>query len=258
MKKENCVVRYAVVENEPLAVMELESLLKTLRPEWERMFVSETVEDSVRLFKSGVCPDLIFMDIELDDGDSFDIFRQVDVDSPIIFITAYDSFCLQAFKVNSVDYLLKPLDVNDLGVAITKFEKCGINKINEETLHQVSAGRRPASRILIASGDRYGFIASGQVAWFVSEDKYVFVVTHDGKKYMTTYATLGDVERDMDPVRFHRLSRKFICTPEAIESVSKYFKGRLKCHLRASGITEQTLVSSDKREEFLSWLGAGG
>lgn len=248
-------VRYGIIENERLALAELKRMIGLLRPEWEIVFTGETVEEAIAFFRSEPDVDIIFLDIELDDGSSFDIFKSVEVNLPIIFTTAYDEFCLQAFKVNSIDYLLKPLSLEDLAQAIAKFEKGRISTVPANKLAELR--NKTASRILIASGDRYSFINIEDVAWFMSEDKYVFAVTTEGKRHLISYPSLGDLEKDLDETDFFRITRKYIVRVSAIESVSKFLKGRLYCHLKAGDSAENVLIRAERRDEFLQWLGAG-
>lgn len=248
-------VRYMIIENEPFAMNELETLVSRLRPDWQLIHTAETVEDSVRLLKEYPQPDLIFMDIELDDGIAFDIFKQIDIDSSIIFTTAYDSFCLKAFKVNSIDYILKPIDTSELLNAILKFEKQGI--ISGFDTSVLTRRQRRIDRVLVNSGDKYTYIKITDIAWFVSDSKYVFAVCHDGSSVLVKSESLDALEPDLDESDFYRISRKYICSHRAISSVSKFFKGRLRCVLKAGEAEEEGLISATKREQFLQWFGFG-
>lgn len=245
-------MKYAIIENEPLALRELQKNIEMLRPEWELVFTGETVEAAVDFFRANPEVDICFLDIELDDGNSFEIFKQVEVLTPVIFTTAYDTYVLEAFKTNSIDYLLKPFSFSNLAAAVQKLEKCRIRPVGTKRML-----RKTVDRILISLGDRYSYVKCDEIYWLMSEDKYVFAVTRDGASHITSYVSLGNAEKDFDPMLFYRISRKYLVRIDAIKSVSKFFKGRLYCTLESGQLKENVIISAEKRDEFLQWYGYG-
>lgn len=256
-------MRYAIIENEAFARMHLQDIISRLRPEAALVFTCESVEESVEMLSRHRDLDLIFMDIELVDGTCFDIFESTVVSSPVIFTTAYDRYALKAFKVNSVDYILKPIMEGDVEFALSKYEasRAASPSIDYksllETLLPPSAAAEKAypQRILVASGDNYSYVPVQEIAWLFSEDRYVFLYLHGGTKKMTDLTNLGKAEQMLDPKSFFRISRNIIASITAVKTTSKYFKGRLKIALSAGSIEEKVILSATKRSDFLNWLG---
>lgn len=256
-------MNYIIIENERLALDLIKTLIKRVRPQWELAYTAATVEDAVNFFKTNPDIDLCFMDIELNDGDCFCIFEEVEIGAPVIFTTAYDEFMLKAFKVHSVDYLLKPILETDVEKAILKFERyyAGRRSVNKELYHHLKelseAKRQTPSlrRVLTVAGDNYNFVPVENIAWLVSEDKYVYVVDLEGNRRMTTFSTLSEASELLSRDSFFCLRRNLICSATAIKGVSKYFKGRLKVRLQSGSHEVEAVVSSEKRQEFLNWLG---
>ena len=252
--KENMSVKYAIVENERYALENLKLVVSQLRPDYELVFTAESVEECVAFFGSQPECDLVFMDIELTDSNCFEIFNKVEVNIPLIFTTAYDEFTLQAFKLNSIDYLLKPIQDEEVRAAIEKFERLR-RKIDYSRIAPVMLQQKKRSRLLVNIGDTYTYIAISDVAFFTSEDKYVTVYQTDGRHYVTDYKSLTDLLPTLDPQRFFPLSRSVVASIGSISSVSKHFAGRLKVEVRAGAASQVAVVSSAKKREFLAWLG---
>lgn len=249
-------MNYVIIENEAYALENLKHSIAGLRPAWQLVFTAESVEQTVAFLRSRPAIDLIFMDIELVDGTCFDIFRQVKVETPIIFTTAYDDFAIQAFKVNSVDYLLKPIGELALSEAIIKYERLTSHpNIDYQTLLAHMSRPPGRQRILISSGDTFGYVMIDDVAFFVSEDKYVYAVMRNGQRRMTNFSNLAEVEAIVDNTRFTQVSRSIIASIESIGKVSKYFNGRLKVQVCAGGEVQEAVVSAARRQVFLDWLG---
>ncbi len=261
-------MKYIIIENEPIALEQLKRIISSLRPDWELTFTTATVKGAVDFFTQGNNVDLCFMDIDLNDGDCFKIFESIEIVTPVIFTTAYSEFTLRAFKEHSLDYLLKPIIKNDVEKAIQKFEKFYVNTKEEgkenhnenyqkltETLSTKNKSAK-AKRVLTVSGDSYGFLNINMVAWFLSEDRYIFAIDFSGHKYMTTLSTLADVIDSFGEINFFRIQRNILCSPESIKGVSKYFKGRLSVKLQAGKEELKVVVSADRRADFLTWLGA--
>jgi len=256
-------MKYAIIENERLALDLMKAIMKRVRPQWELAFTAANVSETINFFKTMPEVDICFMDIELNDGDCFSIFEEIELNIPIIFTTAYDEFMLKAFKVNSIDYLLKPILETDVEQAVLKYERYYAQREHSNTdiyrklkeLADTNRNRPSLKRVLTVSGDRYNFVSSDNIAWLVSEDKYVYVVDLNGNRRMTTFATLGEAGDLLNQDSFFVLRRNLICSTAAIKSVCRYFKGRLKVTLHAGADEIEVVVSADKRQTFLNWLG---
>lgn len=253
-------MKYAVIENEEFARLSLCKMLEELRPDWELVFTAESVEETIEELQSGNnYPEMIFMDIELDDGSCFDIFKQIAITCPIVFTTAFENFALQAFEVNSVGYLLKPITLEKLTKMLVKIEGLGrslSSSVGTETAAKATAPAIPKhGRILISHRDSYSFISSDEVAFFTAEDKCVTVTLKNGTTYLTDFATLSDCMNVLDPNRFFHLSRNTVVNIDCISKVTKYFKGRLNVDINAAAATQTVTVSAARKIEFLNWLG---
>lgn len=250
------IIKYAIVENEEFASLHLYKLIHTLHPEFELVFATDSVEETVKQLRLHPELDLIFMDIELDDGNCFEIFRQVDTEIPVIFTTAYDSYAIRAFKVNSIDYLLKPITEDDVEVAVNQFLK--FPKRLSDVKELMRGLPSDHNRILISSGDAYSFVRLDEVAWIIAEDKCISLVLFDGKEVLTSMSSLADVSQYVDRGNFFQISRSIMASIDSISKVSKYFKGRLIVELKAGGTTRRETVSALRRNDFLNWMGHTG
>lgn len=252
---------YIIVEDEFYALENLRRTISSLRPQWQPVFTAESVAETVRFFSQGGRCDLAFMDIELVDGNCFDIFSQTDVDVPVIFTTAYDQYAIKAFKVNSVDYLLKPVSEEAALGAVLKFEKnreAGRAGWGELMARLSVIGRQHGrDRLLISRGDEYTYVNVEEVAYFVSEEKYVFAVDFKGSRMITEYTNLNVLAEDIGPKRFFRCSRNLVISLESIRHVRKYFNGRLKITVKDGQQTISAVVSAARRDDFLKWFGGG-
>lgn len=260
-------MNYIIIENEPIARETMIEMCRDIRPGWNLIATLEGISDTLEFLSDNIDRvDLALFDIELVDGNCFEIFRQTEVNFPVIFTTAYEEYILRAFKVNSLDYILKPITMSALRTAFDKYDRLYgetaekfDSTIYKQLLESIN-GQRPkqlCTRILTNSGDKYGYVNINDVAYFISEDKYSFAVTFDGRKLFTTYLSLTDIENDIDETHFFRLSRSIITNIDAIESVSKYFGGRLMVTLKTAEQSERIMVSSARRKQFLKWLGSG-
>lgn len=252
-------IKYAIIENEEFARINLQNVISAMRPDYRCVFTAESVEECVDYFSRKPEVQLIFMDIELDDGDCFELFRNVKIEIPVIFTTAYDKYAVRAFKVNGIDYLLKPISEKDVSDAIDRFEKkAGSFPLPDAkpALEELSA-RRKRSRVLINSGDTYSFIHTDEVVC-VAEDKYVSIMLNNGKRKLTDFASLGEIMEVLDENVFFQISRSVVTSIDAIGRISKYFKGRLRVELTAGTETHTETVSAARRPEFLEWLGHTG
>lgn len=221
-------MKVLVIENEIPAQEELVRILRKHFPNIEIVDIIGSVRDSVEWLRNNTA-DLIFMDIQLLDGCCFDIFDVVEVRTPIIFTTAYDQYALKAFKVNSVDYLLKPVDEDELVAAVRKmdYKYDNIRNLIESYMPTV----RYKARISVKTGDIYRFLLIDEVAYFISEDGFTYAVTNNETKHIVDY-TISSLETQLDPKRFFRLSRGCIVSIDSIEKITAYFNSRLKVTLK--------------------------
>lgn len=254
-------MKILIIEDEPLAQQELKRLLGQTGHEFEVLDCIDTVEDSVSWFRENKPPDLVFLDIQLADGLSFEIFNQVKVDAPVIFTTAFDEYAIKAFKLNSIDYLLKPVKLEELNEALEKLRKLkkqfssDTGALDEDRLQKVLSmlsGERHKSRFLVRMGDQILTVPVEQIAYFFAEENVVFLMERSGRKYIIDH-TLENLEKLVDPSKFFRLNRSFLSSIGSIKKVSKYFNSRLAVDLDpATG--ERVLVSRKKVPEFMEWL----
>ncbi|MCD8385859.1 MAG: LytTR family DNA-binding domain-containing protein [Bacteroidales bacterium] len=240
-------MRIAIFEDEAISREQLKRSLLRLRPEIEVDFESDSLADAIEYFDNSPDIDLAFMDIELADGNCFDIFSRANVNVPIVFTTAYSEYALQAFKTDSIDYLLKPIGDADLLMALNKFQR-------RQRQTQVSATSAP-KRLLCNSGDNYFSIPAEEIAWLQSEDKYVVAVTNEGEKRLALSNNLSAISKQLVENDFFQISRNCTVAIRAIAKVSKYFRGRLSVTLRAGAVTERVTVSALRRDQFLRWYG---
>ena len=257
-------MKVLIIEDEPLAQQELRRLLTKCAPQVEVMTCLDSVEDSVEwLSNAPEPPDLIFLDIQLSDGSSFGIFEQITVAVPVIFTTAYNEYALQAFRVNSIDYLLKPIEEEALGAALQKLSSLkdqfgGKNNAALSSQQLDNLLRQPRAdyktRFLTTLGDRIRYVPVEQIAYFFAEDNTVYLVTQDRKKYVLDY-TLDHLETLVDPKHFFRITRKYLAHIAAIGEVSRYFNSRLKVGL-VPATDDEILISRVRVPGFLAWMGA--
>lgn len=247
-------MKVVIVEDERLAAEKLQRTLKLVDSEIEIIKVLETVEESVNWFSENSSPDLIFMDIQLDDGISFEIFDSVKIESPVIFTTAFDEYAIRAFKVNSVDYLLKPIEKQALETALEKFKniysgkEIGI-KISK-VIEQISKSYK--SRFLVKVGIHYQSVPIENISCFFVEERCSFLKTKNGKNYDLDYS-LDQIHKLVDPELFFRINRNFIVNMNSIIEILSYSTSRLKLKLETSS-SEDLTVSRDKVADFKRWM----
>ncbi len=215
-----------------------------------------TVADTVAALKIQQ-PDLLVMDIQLADGNSFLIFSQVDVHCPIIFTTAFNEYAIDAFKQNSIDYLLKPVKEAELNAAIAKYKKlhtkpAGMPDWNNVIQYMTQAAKNYKQRFAVRYGEHIKTIETTGVAYFFTENKASFLITKDNKKYIIDY-NLDQLENSLDPKRFFRINRQFIISIESIAEMLTYSKARVLIHLNPATKLE-TIVSSERAASFKQWL----
>lgn len=255
-----------IVEDEELAVRKLQKLLREVSPTLSVMGVTASIDDTVAWLENHRAtgqpdPDLIFLDIELADGQSFEIFERTPVRSTVIFTTSYDEYALQAFKVNSIDYLLKPVQRDDLQRSLQKYEDLRGQTVEapalkiEKLLQQlhVQTPRSYRQRFLVRQGQRMLSVEVGDIAYFYTDERYSFFTMHSGQKFLVDY-TLDELADALDPNRFFRINRGVLITHQAVEQIQPYFGNRLALSLRPI-FDKEALVSREKVSDFKQWMG---
>ena len=245
-------MKVVIVEDERLASKRLEYLLHKVEPGMEVLQILESVDDAVNWFSQNPKPDLIFMDIQLDDGISFEIFDAIKIDCPVIFTTAYNEYAIRAFKVNSVDYLLKPIEQEALEKAIQKFKKLFAEHYDFEekiakVFGQISAKYK--SRFFVKVGIRYQSIPVENICCFFVEERNTFLKTKQDKTYDLDYS-LEHLQNILDPSLFFRINRNYLVSINYIDDIIGYSTNRLKLKM---GKTE-LIVSREKVAEFKFWM----
>lgn len=248
-----------IIEDEQLAAEALGAIIKKLRPKTKILATLGFIKEAVQWLMLHQTPDLIFCDIQLSDGNSFEIFRRVDVKCPIIFTTAYDQYAIEAFKVNSVDYLLKPIMEEDVAKALKKHEDLqkhhlAQDLVNLQDLLQASQATQPSARtrFLVKQGQAIKAVPIEEVACFLAEEGVVFLITFQGKKFIINN-TLDQLEGQLDKLKFFRANRQFIVSIDAVQEVRPYFKGRLFLKTKPPIEMEQ-IVSTNRVAAFKQWL----
>lgn len=245
-----------IIEDEVVAAENLERLVTSIDKDINIIAVLQTVEESVEWFKENEHPDIVFMDIHLADGESFAIFNETEIRSPIIFTTAYDEYALKAFDVNSVDYLLKPINARSLNRALKKLEKISFQDNNNDIVEQIIQSINQTKtnykkHFLIPHRDKLIPLPVDDIAYVFSEMKVANVVSFDNKKY-TIDTSLDEMMRQLDPSRFFRANRQFIVSHRSIADLSIWFGGKLAVNLSVP-THERIIVSRAKNNEFKEW-----
>ncbi|WP_256007135.1 LytR/AlgR family response regulator transcription factor [Pedobacter deserti] len=241
-----------IIEDEALAADTLSRMLLDINPNIQILDVLGTVEAAVQ-WLSRHKAELIFMDIHLGDGESFQIFRQIDVQSPVIFTTAYDQYTLKAFKNQGIDYLLKPFEEDDLRAALLKLYNIRRIPAGPAEKHN-DPGRDVRNRFMVKSGRLIKSIRSDDIAYFMAEDKYLFLVSHQGQQYIID-ETVANLEPQLDQKTFYRINRKFIINIKAIREMYTLSRNRIRIILDPvpTGATD-VIVSEERAESFKAWL----
>jgi two-component system, LytTR family, response regulator len=251
-----------IIEDEDLAVETLVRQIKKLDTPVEVVATLDSVKTAVAWLKANPAPDLAFFDIQLADGLSFEIFEQANVAFPVIFVTAFDAYALRAFKVNSIDYLLKPVEVDALRLAFDKLKMLqkptasAHPTLDLAVIQQMLARTTPKykTRFMVKVGEKLVAFTTDEIEYFFGENKIVWLRLKNGRKYVVDY-TLEELEDLLDPEQFFRLNRKYITTFGAIDETVAYTNSRLKVKLNNPVDNEDILVSREKAEEFRVWLG---
>lgn len=246
-------MKIVIVEDEAAAARRLQKLVEEISPETECMARLDSIEDTINWIDHHDPPDLFFFDIHLADGSCFEIFNHVQIERPVIFTTAYDQYAIQAFKVNALDYLLKPIKKAELETALEKFRRWDSRtKVDYEKLSRALHPEKTPTRFLIRFGQNLRLVSSKDAAYFYTEDRITFVITHEGKRYPLDY-TLDKLDEMLDDHVFFRINRQFIIHVDAIDEMHAYSKSRVKIDLKPPCDLD-TVVSTERSPHFKRWL----
>ena len=246
-----------IIEDEKPSARRLQRMLKILNMEAQTMLHS--VEESIKWFEDNKHPDLIFLDIQLSDGLSFEIFESIEIKSAVIFTTAYDEYALQAFKLNSIDYLLKPIDEDDLAIAVKKYQErlpqkqavtLDFNDIKKLLVNPID--REYKKRFSVKVGQHLKLINIDDIECFYSENKGTYLYTIEGRNYLLD-TTLEYLENELEPQTFFRINRKFFVNINAIKDMVSYTNSRLQIKLNAYN-EQEVIVARERVKDFRAWL----
>ncbi len=248
-----------IIEDEKSNSSRLLRLVSKIAPDFEILCILESVEDAVIWFANNPAPGLIFMDIQLSDGLSFEIFETINIESPVIFTTAYDEYAIRAFKVNSIDYLLKPIDPEELQRAIEKFRKSEVftsgflmNQINGLVKSLTSGGNSYKARFLVRYRNTFISILTEEIALFIVQNQLVYLHTMDGRKFLIE-VFLDNLEKCLNPEKFFRINRQIIVNIQGIKLIVDHPGNRLRLQMSASSENEM-IVSREKVAAFKIWM----
>ncbi|KAA2218116.1 LytR/AlgR family response regulator transcription factor [Maribacter flavus] len=248
-------MKILIIEDEARAASQLQRMLTTCGFEYDLLDIIDTVEDSIQWFQGNAAPDLVFMDIQLADGLSFEIFQKIEIEAPIIFTTAFDQYAIQAFRVNSVDYLLKPIQDADLKRALDKFNRSNKpNTLDPSVLRQLLSSFQMTPKregILVKDGSGFFQIKVSELLYCYSEESVTFGVT-SGKRFIIN-ETLDELFESLDPNRFFKINRSQIIAKNAIEKIDSYFNHRVKLTI-TNPREQEFIVSRPKTTDFKEWL----
>lgn len=251
-------MKILIVEDEELAVQKLKQLIRMVEPAAEIGGVTPGISATVKWLQTHSAPDLIFMDIELSDGQSFDIFNRVEVTAPVIFTTSYDEYAIRAFKVNSVDYLLKPVTSEDLKQAFDKLRRftsrqpaIDVQRLVDELRKQLPTGYR--NRFLVKQGQRLISLETTDIAYFFADGRLSYGITWDKHKYVIDY-TLEELEGMLSPEMYFRANRSFLVHLRSVKDIHNHFNGKLKLGLHPAN-DKELLVSKERVNGFKVWMG---
>lgn len=254
-------MKVLIIEDESRAANRLAKLLEKIAPEAELVNILESVRDSVKYLKylkSNASPDLIFSDIQLADGLSFEIFKQVEVQCPIIFTTAFDQYAIEAFNTNGIDYLLKPIEEDRLEQALKKLESLSA-KPDMQAIIRMMAGNLPSAkkykyRFMVKIGEQIKTINTSDIKVFYSFDSASFILTQDKRNYIIDF-TMDQLEDMLNPGEFFRVNRKFIVSLAACGQIYAWSNSRLKIEIE--GLDEEVVVARERVLKFKTWLDGG-
>jgi len=246
-----------IVEDEILLAKRLQKLLNGVAPDAVVTGVTRSIKDTVDWLQVNAMPDLILMDIELADGQSFDIFQTIQITSPVIFTTAYNEYAIKAFKVNSIDYLLKPVKEEELAAAIDKFRSLNKPATDIDALlngiRSIASGHNFRNRFLVKFAQKLISIDVDDVAYIFSDKGLSYIRTKQNQKYIVDY-TMDDLEKMLSPQQFFRANRQFIISSNAVVAIHTWFNQKLKVDVKPE-TAEPIIISRDKAPAFKAWMG---
>jgi two-component system response regulator LytT len=258
-------MKILIVEDEDLAVKKLKKTLMSVDDSATIVGEADSIKSTVSWLQNNPSPDLILMDIELADGQSFEVFNHVQVKSPVIFITSYDEYALKAFKVNSVDYLLKPVQKEDLEAALDKYRQMkkmygsdtdsstiSLDVLVKE-LQQKLQTKDYRKRFLVKHGQKLVSVEVDEIAYFFSDGRLNFFKTFDNRKFVVDY-TMDELNDMLDPDKYFRISRSFFISVNSVAQIHDYFGNRILLHLKPE-TDKEAIVSREKVTDFKTWLG---
>ncbi|HZF63342.1 MAG TPA: LytTR family DNA-binding domain-containing protein [Chitinophagaceae bacterium] len=257
-------MKVLIIEDEPLGAESLQNLLIECDKKIEILSIRDSIVSSAAWLSTHDAPELIFMDIELADGQCFELFKEVEIKSPVIFTTSYDEYALKAFRFNSIDYLLKPISPVELKRSLDKVQNLkqqfsgigGIQKDWGQLIHQFNAAKpltEYRDRFLVKQGQRLLSINVSEIAYFFTKGKVSFIKSTEGKEYFLDY-TLDQLQPMLLPKTFYRINRQIIASHASVLQVHTWFNGKLKVEL-SPPTNEEVIVSRDKAKDFRQWLG---
>lgn len=251
-------IHVAIIEDEVPAARLLHSLVARLRPEWEIVVLPGNIEDSVHWFASNRHPDLLFLDIHLSDGTSFELLSQAKPTSAVIFTTAYDEYAIRAFTVNSIDYILKPVNEQRLAESIHKYETLIVSQTLQDGYLEAILdalqvpNKKFRTRFLIAGATKFHTLQVADIAYFYSESKISTAVTHTGKEHVVDMP-LSRLEEQLDPDHFFRANRQVLLCVGSIAHIEPYFNGKVSVTVNPPH-KDKITISEDKITAFKTWL----
>jgi DNA-binding LytR/AlgR family response regulator len=249
------MARILLIEDELPAAKRLSKLIMETAPDFEIVQICDSIESSIHYLKTQVQPELIFLDVQLGDGLSFEIFKDVDITCPVIFTTAYDEYVFRAFELNSIDYLMKPIHQEALAKSIEKFRKLSQASLPDWKFLTTLVDPEKNSykqRFLVNVGSNLLSVPTNDVAYFYSVERSTFLVTQSGKTYSLDYS-LDKMEGMLSPKVFFRVNRQFLVSLSAIKKILVLSKSRMKVALEPAS-TEDVFVSNGRAHEFRLWL----
>ena len=247
----NCLI----VEDEKMAAERLQQLILEYDPGIRILGVTQSIAKSVEWFNNHPAPDLVFMDIQLSDGLSFEIFEQIESAFPLIFTTAYDEYALRAFKLNSIDYLLKPIAAEELKVAIDKYKaQTPVVEYPQHVFDSLLQGLTKSykTKFVIKVGEHLRVIPVQDIQCFYSMEKSAFLQNRKGRDYAINYS-LDQIEDLLDPEKFFRINRKYLVAFDSIKDIVNYSNSRLQLRLDSNS-SDDLVVSRDRVQKFRKWL----
>ncbi|MFN8164811.1 MAG: LytTR family DNA-binding domain-containing protein [Bacteroidia bacterium] len=251
-------MKILIAEDEKLNAEHLVKLLNRIDPSLQVLAIVDSVRLAVKFLRENPSPDLLLFDIHLADGNSFDVFNEINKPIPVIFTTAFDEYAIRAFKVNSIDYLLKPVSYEDLKAAIEKAKRLTGSLVSPALLESISSALmgKPTeykSRFLVKLGESISSVAVEEINFFIAEEGIVMLVKNDGRRFPVDY-TLDQLEKQVDNRKFFRINRKVLLSISAISKATPYFNSRYKVHVQHLS-DDESIISRERVSEFKSWLG---